>query len=74
MDIRYKALSVHLLTASGAVLSMFAMLAAVGSNWSLMFLWLVVALIVGVPMVLSIVSWLAADAIDVLPARSVWVA
>jgi phosphatidylcholine synthase len=46
MHIRYKALSVHLLTASGAVLSMFAMLAAVEGNWSLMFLWLVVALIV----------------------------
>lgn len=46
MDIRYKALSVHLLTASGAVLSMFAMLAAVDAKWDLMFLWLVVALIV----------------------------
>ncbi len=46
MDIRFKALAVHLLTASGAVLSMFAMLAAVDANWSLMFLWLVVALIV----------------------------
>ncbi|MGV8950291.1 MAG: CDP-alcohol phosphatidyltransferase family protein [Cypionkella sp.] len=46
MDIRYKALSVHLLTASGAVLSMFAMLAAVEEKWSLMFLWLVFALIV----------------------------
>jgi phosphatidylcholine synthase len=46
MDIRIKALSVHLLTASGAVLSMFAMLAAVESEWSLMFLWLVLALIV----------------------------
>lgn len=46
MDLRYKALSVHLLTASGAVLSMFAMLAAVEENWSLMFLWLVFALIV----------------------------
>ena len=46
MDIRFKALSVHLLTASGAVLSMFAMLAAVEEKWSLMFLWLVVALIV----------------------------
>lgn len=46
MDIRFKALAVHLLTASGAVLSMFAMLAAVDENWSLMFLWLVVALIV----------------------------
>lgn len=46
MDIRLKALSVHLLTASGAVLSMFAMLAAVEGKWSLMFLWLVVALLV----------------------------
>ena len=46
MNMRFKALSVHLLTASGAVLSMFAMLAAVEGEWSLMFLWLVVALIV----------------------------
>jgi phosphatidylcholine synthase len=46
MTPRLKALSVHLLTASGAVLSMFAMLAAVEGNWSLMFLWLVFALIV----------------------------
>ena len=46
MDIRLKALSVHLLTATGAVLSMFAMLAAVEEKWSLMFLWLVLALIV----------------------------
>lgn len=36
----------HLLTASGAVLAMLAMLAAVNQKWSLMFLWLVVALIV----------------------------
>jgi phosphatidylcholine synthase len=46
MNMRLKALSVHLLTASGAVLSMFAILAAVEGEWSLMFLWLVVALIV----------------------------
>ncbi|MEO8241302.1 MAG: CDP-alcohol phosphatidyltransferase family protein [bacterium] len=46
MDIRFKALSVHLLTASGAVLSMFAMLSAVEEKWSQMFVWLVVALIV----------------------------
>ncbi len=46
MDIRFKALCVHLLTASGAVLSMFAMMAAVEEKWSLMFAWLVVALIV----------------------------
>ena len=46
MSLRFKALSVHLLTATGAVLSMLAMLAAVEEKWSLMFLWLVVALIV----------------------------
>ncbi|MFN3578320.1 MAG: CDP-alcohol phosphatidyltransferase family protein, partial [Tabrizicola sp.] len=46
MSPRLKALSVHLLTATGAVLAMFAMLAAVKEDWSLMFLWLVVALIV----------------------------
>lgn len=46
MEIRFKALSVHLLTATGAVLSMLSMLAAVEGKWSMMFLWLVVALIV----------------------------
>jgi phosphatidylcholine synthase len=46
MNIRVKALSVHLLTATGAVLSMLAMLAAVEERWSMMFMWLVVALIV----------------------------
>lgn len=46
MTLRFKALSVHLLTATGAVLSMLAMLAAVEEQWSIMFLWLVVALIV----------------------------
>ena len=46
MDIRLKALSVHLLTASGAVLSMLAMLEAVEHKWSLMFLYLVLALVV----------------------------
>lgn len=43
MQLRHKALSVHLLTAIGAVLSMLAMLAAVREDWSLMFVWLVVA-------------------------------
>jgi len=38
MDIRLKALSVHLLTATGAVLAMLAMLAAVEGKWSLMLL------------------------------------
>ncbi len=46
MTLRLKALFVHLLTATGAVLSMLAMLAAVEEQWSLMFLWLVVALVV----------------------------
>lgn len=46
MNLRLKALSVHLLTATGAVLSMLAMLAAVEGRWNLMFLWLVLALIV----------------------------
>lgn len=46
MTPQIKALLVHLFTATGAVLSMLAMLAAVKEEWSLMFLWLVVALIV----------------------------
>ena len=46
MQLRHKALSVHLLTATGAVLSMLAMLAAVKEEWSLMFLWLGLAFVV----------------------------
>lgn len=46
MTVQQKALFVHLLTASGAVFAMLAMLAAVEEKWSLMFLWLVVALVV----------------------------
>ncbi|WP_099826622.1 CDP-alcohol phosphatidyltransferase family protein [Oceaniglobus indicus] len=38
-----RALLVHLLTATGAVFAMLAMLAAADENWSMMFLWLVVA-------------------------------
>lgn len=38
-----RALAVHLLTATGAVFAMLAMLAAVQAKWDLMFLWLVVA-------------------------------
>lgn len=38
-----RALSVHLLTATGAVFAMLAMLAAADEKWSMMFLWLVVA-------------------------------
>jgi phosphatidylcholine synthase len=41
-----RALLVHLFTASGAVFAMLAMLAAVDEEWSLMFLWLVVAFVV----------------------------
>ena len=43
MNTKLKALSVHLLTATGAVLAMLAMLAAVDEKWGLMFLWLVAA-------------------------------
>ena len=46
MSIRTKALLVHLLTATGAVFAMLAMLAAVEEKWSMMFLWLVVAFFV----------------------------
>ena len=46
MSPKLNALLVHLLTGSGAVLSMLAMLAAVEEKWDLMFLWLVVALVV----------------------------
>ncbi len=41
-----RAYLVHLLTASGAVFSMLAMLAAVDAKWSLMFVWLMVAFFV----------------------------
>lgn len=43
MNAHQKATLVHLLTGTGAVLSMLAMLAAVEGKWSLMFLWLVFA-------------------------------
>ncbi|RJE79499.1 phosphatidylcholine/phosphatidylserine synthase [Paracoccus sp. JM45] len=46
MQIEHKALSVHLLTATGAVLSMLAMLAAANADWAIMFLWLVAAFVV----------------------------
>ena len=46
MNSRIAALSVHLLTATGAVFAMLAMLAAVDAKWDLMFLWLVVAFFV----------------------------
>ena len=38
-----RALLVHLLTASGAVFAMLALLAAAQGKWAIMFLWLVVA-------------------------------
>ncbi|WP_425049543.1 CDP-alcohol phosphatidyltransferase family protein [Psychromarinibacter sp. S121] len=43
MTLRIKAILVHLLTATGAVFAMLAMLAAVEEQWGLMYLWLVVA-------------------------------
>ncbi len=46
MTPRINALFVHLLTATGAVLAMLAMLAAVERQWGVMFGWLVVALLV----------------------------
>ncbi|AXI48777.1 phosphatidylcholine synthase [Sulfitobacter sp. SK012] len=46
MTAAYKALSVHLLTATGAVFAMLAMLEAVDEHYDLMFLWLVVAFFV----------------------------
>ena len=46
MTPKIRALSVHLLTATGAVFAMLAMLAAVDARWDLMFLWLVVAFFV----------------------------
>lgn len=46
MTLRQKALCVHLLTGTGAVFAMLAMLAAVRAEYDLMFLWLVVAFFV----------------------------
>ena len=46
MTIRFQALLVHLLTATGAVFAMLAMLAAVEGKWDMMYLWLVVAFFV----------------------------
>ena len=43
MTAAHKALAVHLLTASGAVFAMLAMLEAVNKDWSMMFVWLIVA-------------------------------
>jgi phosphatidylcholine synthase len=43
MTPQFRALLVHLFTATGAVFAMLAMLAAIDREWELMFLWLVVA-------------------------------
>ena len=43
MKLQTRALLVHLLTATGAVFAMLALLAAAQGQWSIMFLWLVVA-------------------------------
>lgn len=46
MTANLRALFVHLFTATGAVIAMLAMLAAVEEKWSLMYVWLVVAFVV----------------------------
>lgn len=46
MTLRQKALAVHLLTGTGAVFAMLAMLAAVQAQYDMMFLWLVIAFFV----------------------------
>ena len=46
MTARIKAMDVHYLTATGAVFAMLAMLAAVENEWSLMYVWLMVAFFV----------------------------
>ena len=46
MSETFRAYFVHMFTATGAVFSMLAMLAAADAKWSLMFLWLVVAFVV----------------------------
>ncbi len=46
MTTRLSAIFVHMFTATGAVLAMLAMLAAVDQKWDMMFLWLVVAFFV----------------------------
>lgn len=43
MTVQLKALCAHLLTATGAVFAMLALLAAVDEKWGLMYVWLVVA-------------------------------
>ena len=46
MKPEHRAYSVHLLTATGAVLAMLALLSAVNYNWPMMFVWLVAAFVV----------------------------
>jgi len=46
MNLRIPAFLVHMLTATGVVFAMLAMLAAVDGKWDLMFIWLVVAFFV----------------------------
>lgn len=46
MMLRLKALGVHLFTATGAVWAVLALLAAVDGDWSTMFVWLIVAMVV----------------------------
>lgn len=43
MNLKTKGYMVHMLTASGAVFAMLALLEAVKENWAMMFVWLIVA-------------------------------
>ena len=46
LNTRLRAMMVHLFTATGVVFAMLALVAAADSKWSVMFLWLVVALVI----------------------------
>ena len=46
MTHKLRALSIHLLTATGAVFALLALLSAINANWSMMVLWLMIAFVV----------------------------
>ena len=63
---RILAFSVHVLTASGAAVALFALLAATHSDWPLMFLWL------GIALVIDAIDGPLARAINVLEVLPNW--
>src|ERR1700704_1964432 len=63
---RIFAFSVHVLTASGAAVALFALLAATHGDWPLMFLWL------GVALVIDAIDGPLARAIDVAEVLPDW--